>query len=309
MTFKKVNSRFLGTISERELFWLTQNAGLGYTSKGSISVLDEHIELVVERNFYTKESGYGKNQKLKEERVQEYYSQCSQNLLPLDYFSWIEEKDERLCRFLCQEITKSKYAPQSIEIPPNEQMHMRGNVTHKIPKREITHYFSEIKATSEEFFKHFVYYLDWVFDINLEEKKSTLSVLHYAWGNVFEGINHDWIDINNAAQINWLWDHLSRLNNPLPPSTSMKERYYLSILIFDSMYSDAPDSALLLQMKAKKAWSQKKHRDNRNGKKAFNFVMHERTKLMLDELATHEDRKVGEMLERIIKQAHNKTFV
>jgi hypothetical protein len=306
MNEKNINSIYLGSISDRELFWLTQDAGFEYILTGLVTVLDNYVEPIIEDGIFNIERDFAKSNKIKQQNIQDYMSECKNNLLPIKEFAWIDKKNERLCRFLCNEIKKAKYAPPPIAIPPNEQMHIMGNCTHRPSLRPITHYFYENMLDTDAIVKHFIYYLDWVFDASLEFKRKTIHTLHLIWGNTFTGIDHDWIDKKNVVQIGWLWDYLPPYYTSAHVPKSAIDKYYSSILIFDSLYSDQPDSALLLQLKAKKAWSQKKHRDNRNGKKAFNFVMHERTKLMLDELALHEDRKVGEMLERIIKQAHNK---
>ncbi|MEC8328125.1 MAG: hypothetical protein VX100_18845 [Pseudomonadota bacterium] len=308
MKEKSFKSTYLGSITERELFWLTQDAGLEYISTGLVNILDKYVEPIVENGIFSVERDFKKSNKIMQENIQDYMSECKNNLLPINKFAWIDKNNERLCRFLCNEIKKEKYAPPPVAIPPNEQMHKLGNCTHSPSLRPLTHYFHENMLDTNAMVKHFIYYLDWVFDASLEFKKKTMLALYNVWGDTFTGIDHGWIYKKNVVQINWLWDYLSSYNTSGYVPTSSIDKYYSSILIFDSLYSNQPDSALLLQMKAKKAWSQKKHRDNRNGKKAFNFVMHERTKLMLDELATHEDRKVGEMLERIIKQAHSKAF-
>ncbi|AJP45448.1 hypothetical protein EP12_19825 [Alteromonas australica] len=57
-----------------------------------------------------------------------------------------------------------------------------------------------------------------------------------------------------------------------------------------------------------RAWQQKKHRDNRQGKKACNLVLREEVKQKLDAMAAARGMKLNQLVETLIENEHAKTI-
>lgn len=144
------------------------------------------------------------------------------------------------------------------------------------------------------------------FDLSpLPNKKNMLEEMKNLWSIIFNNQKrHKWIDPKNTTQIDWLWDYLNKKINLIspPPITDEKDKYTVLVGYFDLNYNNF--EFIYHIDKSKQAWSQKKHRDKREGKKAYNFVLSDESKTKLNAIAAHKDQKINETLEKLINKVH-----
>jgi len=87
--------------------------------------------------------------------------------------------------------------------------------------------------------------------------------------------------------------------------TNTAERYLAIYAAFDT-WKTTVEAKRLFSIDFNKAWQQKKHRDSRQGKKACSLVLHEETKLKLDELAQAKNVTLSQLVEQLINKEHSK---
>lgn len=100
-----------------------------------------------------------------------------------------------------------------------------------------------------------------------------------------------WIDSKNKSMIEWAFNYLKKRGlmnqRSLPGLTDVNHLY--------NAIRQLPDES-----KMKAAWSQKKFRDKRNGRKSYNFDMSTQVKAQLKFLAKQINRPIKETLELLI---------
>lgn len=161
-------------------------------------------------------------------------------------------------------------------------------------------------STAEERYDLIIKFLDFS-EADLDSKRGLLAFWQQAWGEVYEAETFHWLDNKNNIQCEWASNYLvndTEYKVPnwfLPKPTTPQQMYDSTIAAFD-IWNAHPDSKKLLIVKMKKAWSQKKHRDNMEGKKAYNFVLHTDAKAKLDAIAKDYGLKKNQCLEQIIEK-------
>lgn len=161
-------------------------------------------------------------------------------------------------------------------------------------------------ATAEERYDLIIKFLDFS-QANLDSKRGLLAFWQQAWGEIYEAETFHWLDNKNNIQCEWASNYLvndTEYKVPnwfLPKPTTPQQMYDFTIAAFD-IWDAHPDSKKLLIIKMKKAWSQKKHRDNMEGKKAYNFVLDNGVKDKLDAIAKDYGLKKNQCLEQLIEK-------
>ncbi|MGF1789797.1 hypothetical protein L4D21_04205, partial [Photobacterium profundum] len=154
-------------------------------------------------------------------------------------------------------------------------------------------------------------YIDLI-PIPKENKLEIINKIIMMWDYTFQSNNLSWLDKNNPEQCHWAWKYISSYNPKIKESqevlstsciyiqpTSDKQYYNYSIAAFDTWIS-SPETKYIFIQAIKKAWSQKKHRDKLDGKKACSFNLSEATKEQLDYLSKHFGKHKNEILEELI---------
>lgn len=211
--------------------------------------------------------------------ISKVLSLCAEALLPESKFKWINKDNELLYKWVHAEIAYKE----------------RFNLYYR-------------RDTFEEYYDDIVGYVDKL--QNRNEKESLLFNLQSSWLNFFKlGEKFKWIDQGNESLVKWAWDYCHSKNIPLNfiPVAKETERY-VSLIIMFNHWDAHPDTKSLFLVHIKKALNQKKQRDKRDGKKAYNIVMSEDIKGKLNTLAEHHDRKINQTLERLIKQEYDRVF-
>jgi hypothetical protein len=111
----------------------------------------------------------------------------------------------------------------------------------------------------------------------------------------------NWISATDKKQHEWAGRYL-RAHGVVTPPAAMKT--YETFLTWGCEYFPDTSATRELIKLMRNAWTQKKFRDKRNGKKSFSFVLPTDTKTKLDDLAKQQpdDISATKMLERIIFQ-------
>lgn len=79
---------------------------------------------------------------------------------------------------------------------------------------------------------------------------------------------------------------------------------YLAIFAAFDTWDAIPNLKRLFLNDFNKAWQQKKHRDNRQGKKVCNLVLREEVKEMLDEMAASRGIRLNQLVEALIEREY-----
>lgn len=110
-----------------------------------------------------------------------------------------------------------------------------------------------------------------------------------------------WLDWQNEIQVKWALNYFAAQASIAPPKQPSpvdfdKLRTWLEALPVN-------DSATLLLTKAKNAWRQQKHRKQKPGYKAYNFVLPTQVETTLKQLARLQRTNMTEALRNLIGEA------
>lgn len=230
--------------------------------------------------------------------VKSMESYCLKQLIPISNFEWLENND-RACYWMWAKLRtivwhQLKDISELSIIPDNANVYEYFNLS-LTPNNTKERYDCIIK-----FFDF------WTSDYNnkttfLERKKSE-------WSTIFKLPKpFKWLDSHGKEQYQWTWEQLSKQGIPTLHFnvTSSEELYHAIFAAFDT-WQTIPEIRKLFLIQINKAWSQKKYRNNLEGKKPLNTYLNEETKLKLDSLATKNRRRIHEMLEDIITDAYDR---
>lgn len=249
---------------------------------------DPHSEPVTDEELFASVSEllnrkHFENLEERKKFVAKTYGECRTNLLAKQNFSWIAQKNSRLCLWLwCYMRTTGM-----ITFPTNpsnpEDRH-----------EDIIKYFDNLSATAHE-------------------KLKILKSLRYKWAAISNHERYDvrWLNKNDDDQGLWSLNYLKKkeLYPPLPLEISELRVFIapteLTLLIID-LAPDEQKGKLLENMKA--AWAQKKAR-LKSKKNAANVKIKLPAKhlVMLDEISSlYGHKSPNETLKQMVEQELNK---
>ncbi|WP_434567642.1 hypothetical protein QFW85_26670 [Vibrio chagasii] len=218
---------------------------------------------------------------------------------------WLDPKDDRQCYWIWMKIREFTIDPP-----------------HQDQARPVTPYFSSFIPYNEYKFPHQTSSTALRYDIihrfflrhqALKHEKSELSAnLERKWSYLASIESFNWVSTKDVKQVEWLINYIdnhqdiqSSVSNTLDPkSRILAERLNLAIYQFDNWNVSPADKQLLI-IKMKRAWSQKKHRDKLEGRKAYSVVMSTDVKSKLDEMANKQGCHRNTLLEKIINDSYN----
>ncbi|WP_019613664.1 hypothetical protein [Psychromonas ossibalaenae] len=229
------------------------------------------------------------------------------SLLGDDELKWIGKHQERLCYWIwsyCRlaDMNKPRRWEGEIDINLDQNLSFQDNIYESLQ-------LNKTPLSASERYGLIIKFLD-LCGLEISQKRSLLKYWKETWGSIYGTERFIWLDNKNAKQCEWAWDYLSKnkdLNIPhwfIPVPTTAQQMYDATITAFDT-FSAHIDTKKMFMIKMKKAWSQKKHRDSMEGKKAYNFVLKNEVKEKLDKLAKANGLKKNEYLEQIINQEFN----
>ena len=233
-----------------------------------------------------------------DESIRIMMESCDQTLLPDEEFDWINKKDERLCYFVwCNLLLK-------VQDNAAERVEAGLAPDHYIPLMRINSNPTNI----DERHQAIIDFFDKGIEADLASKRALNEQLYASWQNIYNFTEKfEWLDKKDQSQCDWAWKYLYErgitLNFLFPANFS--DKYGMGIASFD-ICNAHPDTKKLFIVNMKRAWSQKKHRDSLEGKKAYNIVMDVKIKSKLDKLAKDNGKKINETLEWLINQECDK---
>jgi hypothetical protein len=200
---------------------------------------------------------------------------CSEALIPESEFEWINKEDKVLYSWVHAYLV-AFYA-----------MPLKQNTTFDEYRKDIIACFDNLSLS------------------RIDKERLLLDVKMY-WNDFLSGgETFRWLDENNKELIKWAWKYFDSKKIPIA-SISDKTATYGGIIAAFYLWKALPDSKELFIVKMKKALNQKKQRDKRDGKKAYNIVMSEDIKQKLNDLAEYHDRKINQTLERLINEEYER---
>lgn len=212
-------------------------------------------------------------------------------LLPEEELTWIKKTDIRLLRWLLHYCSRP---------------HIGSGPATQIPINPL------FNAPESAYYDHFVSALD-IWPVDIHFKSQSLNNIKSIWTELLlKDRKLNWLRKDNDSQIDWAWSYLntyldkqgrfgSHKYSPMTPSET-----YLAILsTFDTWHGDT-GYLYLLQTNMKQAWAQQKYRSTLTAKKKkqSTYVLGEKTKENLEEIAIARNVNLNEMLEHIINEAY-----
>ena len=170
--------------------------------------------------------------------------------------------------------------------------------------------------------------------LNRAEKiGSDIDLFVNAYGSIFN--SNQWINSEDNDQLSWIinyiksyqdrnlsttssadrimrarapeFEDLYRYSPSLHLGLELKEKALGVMYFFDTLYmTTQPEIAENLNLKIKKAYSQRKYRNKSEGKSSSNYMLRTEVKKKLKELAKAERLKLNETIELLIEEAHKK---
>lgn len=146
----------------------------------------------------------------------------------------------------------------------------------------------------------------------IHEKTVLLDNSHNQLLNVFRIYSNEFKFIEkNRSNIfdQWFVDHENRPADSWSTIKSVEDfvgKWAFNLYQDMSYQTNFGDKFRYKILKIKQAWSQKKHRDSNNGKKACSYMLSEEYIELLDKLCTRNRRKKNEMIEILIEDACEK---
>lgn len=224
---------------------------------------------------------------------------CARQLIHISNFEWVKDND-RACYWLWLKVrtaTEPELLADYENIDPRSNLFVYDELNLNISPSSI-----------EERYNCIVSFFDsWRSDPSY--KTLFLDNQRNQWGCILRLQRpFKWLDADNEQQCLWAWEQLSKRGIPTQHINfiTSKEIYHAVFAAFDAWQAHSFDSKELFLTKINKAWSQKKYRDNLEGKKPLNTYLNEETKHKLDVLSAKNRRKIHEMLEYIIIDAYDR---
>lgn len=332
MTMNKFNSKWFSKMGERESYWVLMyyiSQGILHSSyaKVDISQRGEIFDNLIDGLHINNKPEPDENKTKASALIM---SLCKEAILPDEDFAWLDEKNDRMCYWAWLYINKfppnsapvnQNYqgynsAPQAIKpfqsynptpqaIQPFQtynQVPLTNPIENTVHTQDYGASSASVNPTStKQRLKEIIHKFDFEFQLDYSYKKQYFENMKTKWSECFQYQKaSNWLSKNNEIQIAWAWEHFPQnifIYRQQP--ANIKEQYLAIVGAFDTWVGHPAELREIIE-KAKRAWSQKKHRDKRGNKKAYNFVISNEAKNMLDDIAKLKDKKLSDTLEEMI---------
>ncbi|WP_372880297.1 hypothetical protein [Psychromonas sp.] len=229
---------------------------------------------------------------------------ATDSLLTNSELEWIDKGKERLCYWIwcyCRlaDIKKTIGWDGLIDINLDPNQNLENNIYESLR-------LDKTPLTAKERYDLIVKFID-IRNADLNKKRVLLNFWKENWGYVYTTETFLWLDNKDPQQCEWAYSYLANSKEYqipiwfIPTPTTSQQMYDATIAAFD-IWPAHTDTKKMFIVKMKKAWSQKKHRDSQEGKKAYNVVMSTDIKKKLDALAYNNGMKKNEFIEWLINQ-------
>lgn len=226
-------------------------------------------------------------------------------LLPLRELDWIKGHD-RTCYWAWLQVSRLQFFAYPSH-PMAHPMNTPAMFAFKYNQLGLKH----MPSSTKERFNELVKFLDRV-NQPLEWQRNLIANMKSQWEMIFTARKPiPWLQKGDEEQCRWAWEFLKRAsiqdNRPMVSDINpvgVSELYHAIYAALDGWLT-FPDSKRLFLSDFNKAWQQKKHRDNRQGKKVCNFVLHTEVKQKLDEMAERRGVTLNHLVESLIEAEYN----
>ena len=233
----------------------------------------------------------------------------------LNYFSWININNSRLCNYIwsyirlfkMSSITNSFTGASKINKDDilNTTSDPRDNFTLKTSLYLYELFCLKLLPNNNKEKKDCVISFFDMLDASPILKGKIINELERKWITYSEKKDVDkWINKENQA---WAWNYIYANSNPVwfYDNGQFNNLQDGIVTTFD-LLNEIPDSRQLLLKNMKSAWSQKAYRDKNNGKKAVSIVLSEDIIKKLDFICENTDRRKNEVVTRLIREEYDK---
>ena len=242
------------------------------------------------------------------------YSQFIKGKVDDMLFDWINETNPRACLFAWRRIHYISFEEYSSTIPGDPSKYVRwhftgmpytvGKMLNDLDASILTSKLFDIKTSIIRYFDRL--------EINKEGKSNLLlNIQHRYLSASTNKTIHSWFNKKNIEQIDWTINYMrtTLLYCPLVShETSQSGRIIQDDIqsFFDILFDENKDKYKYALSAMKKAWSQKKFRDENTSKKQFSINMSKDITFILNELvSTNGDRiNKNELIESLIRKEY-----
>lgn len=233
-------------------------------------------------------------------------------MIPLDEFNWVKTS-ERACYWLWGCLRFSLHNLTDV---------VKDQVSEDSIKMSLYDFF-KLNCTPSSTSERFELILDFFDRLRPSGLHSKIDYLHGAktkWQKIYLSSDiFKWLDRDNDAQCDWVWKYIAKTQHDdgeensqddlsKSPSQYLKpltnDEKYLAIYASYDLWNAHEDTKKLFLKNINKAWSQKKLRDNREGKKSLNTYLRSEVKDQLDELSRCYEKSKQAVLEMLIENEY-----
>ncbi|WIG76976.1 hypothetical protein KFZ67_11710 [Photobacterium damselae] len=241
------------------------------------------------KNFIYKNSENNKDEK---EITKELEKEIIRNRLSNEDLIWIDKNNIRLCNWLWSLINKRRTTYRFRHIDINEIYLDRNSNTNIERYNNLINSLYRLNTSKENKIEF----------INQLKKLWTCKIIKYT--KIKDLINEK--DINQTI---WAYKYIEKTYNRTFSRNTIninndEDYYHVIICYFDSIENQYEKNDKFTRLK--QAWSQKKYRDNNNGKKSYSFNMSVDIAKKLDVLAINSNRNKNYIVEELINTEYFK---
>ncbi|AWH87906.1 hypothetical protein [Limnobaculum parvum] len=236
----------------------------------------------------------------RKEFVDEMRAACNKVILPKKEFNWIKIND-RNCfwAWLMIKDIRSELLP----FHTNELYSSSPILYDKLP-------INQIPTNTKERYKAIIDFFD-ILRIDIQIVRNYFYNLKIRLRQIYQfSTSFNWLKKEDKEQCKWAWEYIKRSgiiinNEKILIPFSKKEMYFTIIAAFDSWPVLDVEKELFL-IKMRKAWSQKKYRDDVSDKKLLNTYISKEAKKKLDIMTKINKKKINEIIELMIDNEYDK---
>lgn len=245
-----------------------------------------------------------------DERQMEF--ERNNQMIPLDKFDWLKTS-ERACYWLWGCLRFSSDLIIDIRYQSNDPW------IENIRLYETLNFNCTPSSTSERF-KLILLFFDVWRPLLLSDKFNHLEKKKSEWLEINSSSDiFKWLNKDDLSQCEWVWKYILKSQKPESPNESVignlsfpscslnplthYEKYLASYASYD-LWAAHEDTKKLFLKNINKAWSQKKLRDTREGKKSLNTYLRSEVKDQLDELSRCYEKSKQAVLEMLIENEY-----
>ncbi len=301
-------------------YCLRQIAAGNYIATTTVSNAEEGCQIISE--FINKKIELSLDKK--KQYAQNMLEGAKRELLPFKDLNWIKDDKIACCWFWLSVAHVHQFAasPEHPFTTIIKDTYRLGYSPAKTPSPQLlTNNYRNLNlslclSNSQERFDEIIKFLDRSAQ-PLIWQKQLIEKLKGDWSYIANARRpFSWLSKDNDKQCRWALDYIHSygkkqglydfLNTYSTKPVNTEERYLLIYAAFHC-WETSKEPKLLFAKNFNSAWSQKKVRDNRQGKKTINLSIREDIKIKLDEMLENQGHKRDKFIEMLIEKEYSNT--